>query len=47
MTAYGPIAAAASSLPTKFQFVINVRTASKLGLTIDPSTLLRADTIIR
>jgi putative tryptophan/tyrosine transport system substrate-binding protein len=33
--------------PTKFQFVINVRTASTMGLTIDPLTLLRADTVIR
>jgi putative tryptophan/tyrosine transport system substrate-binding protein len=33
--------------PTKFQFVINVRTANSMGLTIDPATLLRADTVIR
>jgi hypothetical protein len=27
--------------------VINVRTANSMGLTIDPATLLRADTVIR
>jgi putative ABC transport system substrate-binding protein len=33
--------------PAKFQFVINVKTAAALGLTIAPWTLLRADKVIR